>query len=532
MYHTHPRGDMKTKDNRIRRGRTSLNRTAMPVTRRYLLTLFAAAMGGMYFATLLYIFPKVFNDEDSSPLPRREGQSSHLSVVRKVYLQEDSPGKSTMTPVRRQDESTGNPAQLSNSSSLKVFVYDLPPEFNSDLVHCIQVKNRCYQLQDYGMGMEFARYGNVSFRSTHMFALEVILHRKLLSSSYRTLDPEKADVFYVPYYPALAAACEPMNVIDNPVLDRELWQFVRVNYPYFDQGKPHIMALGRIEREHADVTGGILKTPESRSVTFVGIEHESDPRTLRYIRRNGLAMVVAPYPSFGHIISNNNNNDFGAESKHDKTLDIPRDVFVLFAGSRRMSHDIRRILSRQLHPTTEKYSSPSLNNKQNVWFITQECRDRSWQGDLVEWMHHSVFCLQPPGDSPTRKSFYDAVQCGCIPVIFKLDYEPVYPFDDVLDYPKFTVKITDEDFFQGKRSIRDILRDIPQAQITAKQGELRQVAPLLQYSYPPLPETKDSFDMIMNEIGRTRGGKTYVRRRYGSKVRKIVGRGAGGWIVE
>ncbi|XP_078679057.1 uncharacterized protein LOC144914767 [Branchiostoma floridae x Branchiostoma belcheri] len=504
----------------------------MPVTRRYLLTLFAAAMGGMYFATLLYIFPKVFKDEDSSPLPRREGQSSHLSVVRKVYLQDDSPGKSTMTPMRRPDESTGHSTQLSISSpSFKVFVYDLPPEFNSDLVHCIQVKNRCYQLQDYGMGLEFARYGNVSFRSTHMFALEVILHRKILSSSYRTLDPEKADVFYVPYYPALAAACEPMNVIDNPVLDRELWQFLKVNYPYFEQGKPHIMALGRIEREHADVTGGILKTTESRSVTFVGIEHESDPKTLRYIRRNGLSMVVAPYPSFGHIISNN--NDFGVQSKHDKTSDMPRDVFVLFAGSRRMSHDIRRILSRQLLPTSEKYSpSSSPHNKQNVWFITQECRDRSWQGDLVEWMHHSVFCLQPPGDSPTRKSFYDAVQCGCIPVIFKLDYKPVYPFDDVLDYTKFTVKITDEDFFQGKRSISDILRDIPEAQITAKQGELRQVAPLMQYSYPPLPETKDAFDMVMNEIGRTRVGKNHVRRRFGSKVRKVVGRGAGGWVVE
>ncbi|XP_035677161.1 probable xyloglucan galactosyltransferase GT20 [Branchiostoma floridae] len=488
-----------------------------------------AAISGMYLATLLYIFPKVVKDDESSPLPRREGQAGHISGKRKVYLKDDTTGQPSPKPVKR-PESAGNAAQT--SSPLRVFVYDLPSEFNSGLVHCIQVKNRCYQLQDYGMGLEFARYGNVSFRSTHMFSLEVILHQKLLSSTFRTLDPEKADVFYIPYYPALAAACEPVSTIDSPALDRELWQFITSNYPYFQQGKPHMMALGRIEREHADVTGGILKTRESRSVTFVAIEHESDPKTLKFIRRSGLPMVVAPYPSCGHLLSD---NKFGGESKSERTqLDIPRDVLVLFAGSRRMSHDIRRILSQQLRPTSEKYDATSSLNKQNVWVITQECRDRSWQENLGEWMHHSVFCLQPPGDSPTRKSFFDAVQCGCIPVIFKLDHEPVYPFDDVLDYSKFTVKVTDGDFFQEKRSIVDILQDIPEAVIAAKRAELRQVTPLLQYSYPPLPEThvQDAFDMIMQEIGRTRGGRSNVRRRYGSKVRKVVGRGAGGWVVQ
>lgn len=30
----------------------------------------------------------------------------------------------------------------------------------------------------------------------------------------------------------------------------------------------------------------------------------------------------------------------------------------------------------------------------------------------------SVFCLQPPGDSPTRKGIFDSLLCGCIPVLF------------------------------------------------------------------------------------------------------------------
>lgn len=37
---------------------------------------------------------------------------------------------------------------------------------------------------------------------------------------------------------------------------------------------------------------------------------------------------------------------------------------------------------------------------------------------LLKAMHQSEFCLQPPGDSPTRRSFFDAMLAGCIPVIF------------------------------------------------------------------------------------------------------------------
>merc|ERR1712196_608686 len=39
---------------------------------------------------------------------------------------------------------------------------------------------------------------------------------------------------------------------------------------------------------------------------------------------------------------------------------------------------------------------------------------------------NSDFCLEPPGDTPTRSHFYVAILSGCIPVIF--DGEPGYLF--------------------------------------------------------------------------------------------------------
>lgn len=58
---------------------------------------------------------------------------------------------------------------------MKIYVYDLPPKYNSEWLS----NERC---------------------STHLFASEVAIHRALLTSDVRTLDPREADFFFVPVY--------------------------------------------------------------------------------------------------------------------------------------------------------------------------------------------------------------------------------------------------------------------------------------------------------------------------------------------
>lgn len=58
---------------------------------------------------------------------------------------------------------------------MKIYVYDLPPKYNSEWLS----NDRC---------------------STHLFASEVAIHRALLTSDVRTLDPREADFFFVPVY--------------------------------------------------------------------------------------------------------------------------------------------------------------------------------------------------------------------------------------------------------------------------------------------------------------------------------------------
>lgn len=60
-------------------------------------------------------------------------------------------------------------------NNLKIFVYELPSKYNTDWLS----NERC---------------------STHLFASEVAIHKALLTSHVRTLDPYEADFFFVPVY--------------------------------------------------------------------------------------------------------------------------------------------------------------------------------------------------------------------------------------------------------------------------------------------------------------------------------------------
>ena len=65
---------------------------------------------------------------------------------------------------------------------LRIYIYDLPPQFNSWLA------------------AHFRRPGR--WDQSYLYSLDAKLHRWLLRSPYRTLDPAQADYFLVPAYPS------------------------------------------------------------------------------------------------------------------------------------------------------------------------------------------------------------------------------------------------------------------------------------------------------------------------------------------
>ena len=120
-------------------------------------------------------------------------------------------------------------------------------------------------------------------------------------------------------------------------------------------------------------------------------------------------------------------------------------------------------------------------------------------------MRETVFCLNPRGDSWTRRGIYDALSCGCISVHFQNDI--VLPWNSTLQYNPFEYsyllsngqrysvknrdyvpKIEDMSVIVPADRIGDYveyLKEIPQEKILEMQKKIEQYGNFYVYSYPP-----------------------------------------------
>jgi hypothetical protein len=115
----------------------------------------------------------------------------------------------------------------------------------------------------------------------------------------------------------------------------------------------------------------------------------------------------------------------------------------------------------------------------------------------------ATFCLQPPGDSYTRRSVFDSIVAGCIPVFFHqvsayLQYKWYLPED----HAKYSVFITEEDVRTGNVSIEAVLREIPPETVERMREEVIRIIPTVLYADPrsKLETVRDAFDIAVEAI--------------------------------
>ena len=102
----------------------------------------------------------------------------------------------------------------------------------------------------------------------------------------------------------------------------------------------------------------------------------------------------------------------------------------------------------------------------------------------------SKFCVHVGGDTPTRKSLFDAIFAVCIPVLFQNDtvlFDSL-PYADAIPYAEMVVHVPLMDELQrGERGdLLAHLHAVPPAEVARKQALLRRYAPLLRYPYQKL----------------------------------------------
>lgn len=294
------------------------------------------------------------------------------------------------------------------------YIHQLPEEFNADLVR--QCKNlsgytdMCPHVANGGLGQPMSRPG---WYRTHQFLAEMIFHARAERHPCRTYDPESATLFYVPYYGGLHAS----KMLSHPnitVRDRSPRLLEIYILQHFlgngrrrrrNVGADHFLALGRTAWDFMHDDAGpdyganrLLRLPAILNMSVLVVERNP---------WHGANQLGIPYPSYFHPAS-------AAE-------------LLAWQGRVRRSHR-RHLLSIVAGPRSGVEKAAVRGDVFRLCAAaSRRCRSvRCASGSsschdpdrVMSVMLDSVFCAQPPGDSFTRRSVFDSILAGCIPVFF------------------------------------------------------------------------------------------------------------------
>jgi hypothetical protein len=118
---------------------------------------------------------------------------------------------------------------------------------------------------------------------------------------------------------------------------------------------------------------------------------------------------------------------------------------------------------------------------------------------LYQEYRSSTFCMQPPGDDPSRKGVMDSILCGCIPVTFHPDtLLTALPLHLTVAEARGISVYIPEDIAQNKSfNIMQFIEAIPSSVVAKKQQNLAAIGFRLQYSMPPIALLKNRTDETM-----------------------------------
>lgn len=385
----------------------------------------------------------------------------------------------------------------------KIYIYNLPSALNVDIVKELLNTDLISKgmMTSSGFGQEvfkMGKYDDISVRNTYQFALEIIMHQKMMASPYRTLDPDEADIFYVPAYTALRCLVKDPEC-QSCLFNRYLGKLVSFLHqqPYFKEKMPHFSTIGKIHGDLANFECPYLLYPVMKEINFFGIEKvmEENMGENLLVNQAAQSLLVVPYPSYIHFTSKTASV---INSKYD------RSVFALLPVAHSEESSISAKLANQFNGSTSlsytKYFQGKKRGMYDVVHINPEAKnDEVKIRKTISWMTRSVFCLIPPGESATRREFYDAVLSGCIPVLF-IKKEIPYAFASSLDYSKFSVAVKQSDIVDGRKVI-DILKTISPPVIKQLQYNLDLVSQRLQYSLMKT-NVPDAIDIALIELMR------------------------------
>ncbi|KAM5572830.1 putative xyloglucan galactosyltransferase GT19 [Rosa sericea] len=431
------------------------------------------------------------------------------------------------------DQSDSNPTDCADRW---IHIRRLPSTFNLDLLsNCSGYPlfgDLCPFLPNHGLGHKTHNRSQSWYR-TDSLMMELIFHRRMLEYPCLTSDPRQADAVYLPYY----AGIDAMRYLYGPEVNSsadqglQLYEFLQEDLPEVwnrNSGHDHFMVLARpawdfsqpLDSDPPTWGTSLLELPHFFNVTALTVEARAWP----------LQEHAVPYPTSFHPPNLSLLESWMQRARRSKRTSLM--MFAGGGGSPTSSPNIRRSIRSECENST---SNVTHNVHGNGFYggaggysklcDIVDCSNGICEHNPIRFMKpmlQASFCLQPPGDTPTRRSMFDSILAGCIPVFFeelsaRAQYGWHLPEDQ---YPEFSVYIPKEDVVFKDTRILDVLRNIPRARVRRMREKVLGLIPRIMYrkhgSSIGLRAKKDAFDIAIEGVlqkvrSRVHRGQVFVQ---------------------
>nr|GLL48593.1 probable xyloglucan galactosyltransferase GT19 [Ipomoea trifida] len=388
-----------------------------------------------------------------------------------------------------------------------IHIRHLPPRFNLDLIsNCSNYPifdDFCPYLPNHGLGQK-THSSSHSWYRTDPYMLELVFHRRMLEYPCLTADPSRAAAVYLPYY----AGLDSLRYLFGPEANSsfrhglDLYDYIsRVDSPGVwarNLGHDHFLVMAR---PAWDFTQPLSNDPPVFGTSFLEIPafYNLTALTLE-ARAYPWQETAIPYPTSFHPP-----NLAFYESWVNRVKRSRRTALMLFAGGGGISANpnIRRSIRLECDNSTN-FNINGTGYHKVCDFV--DCSNGICEHDPIKFMKpmlQATFCLQPPGDTPTRRATFDGILAGCIPVFFddltaKKQYKWHLPVEK---YNEFSVFIPKEEVVFNGLSIVDVLMSIPRAKVRRMREKVIEMMPRVMYrkhgSSLGLRNKKDAIDIAV-----------------------------------
>ncbi|XP_057309683.1 exostosin-1a-like [Hydractinia symbiolongicarpus] len=283
--------------------------------------------------------------------------------------------------------------------------------------------------------------------------------QSIKSSQYYTNDPTKACIFIL-----------SLDTLDRDILSQNFVKHINKKISkleYWNGGKNHLI-FNLFSGTWPNYTDELSFDIGHAMIAKSSFSQETTRQHF------DISFLLLPQNHPQRIINFiNKTNQHNSLEKNVDIFPVKRKYLLAFKGKRYL-YGIGSRSRNMLHV---------INNNKDIVLLTTCRHGKGWEKykddrcdedntnydryDYVDLLANSTFCLVPRGRRLGSFRFLEAMQYGCIPVLLSNGWQ--LPFEEVLDWSKFSLNINENMLLQ----LPDIIRGISDDEILAKKQQTR-----------------------------------------------------------